>query len=88
MQKTVNNTLQNLIARALIMILLVIPVSAYLGTSPVRRGFLYYTGIFAPSVVAAIATGLWTWSWKWFWLTLVACGAVTVLIQTLLYLAR
>jgi hypothetical protein len=88
MQSSVNGLFQNPIARALILILLVIPVSVYLGTSPVRRGFLYYTGIFAPSVVAAIATGLWTWSWKWFWLMLVACGAVTVLIQTLLYFAR
>jgi hypothetical protein len=88
MQSSVNGLFQNPIVRALILILLVIPVSVYLGTSPVRRGFLYYTGIFAPSVVAAIATGLWTWSWKWFWLMLVACGAVTVLIQTLPYFAR
>ena len=36
--------------------------------------------------VAAIATGLWTWSWKWFWLMLVACGALTMLIQAFLYL--
>ena len=88
MQSSVNGLFQNPIVRALILILLVVPVSVYLGTSPVRRGFLYYTGIFAPSVVAAIATGLWTWSWKWFWLMLVACGAVTVLIQTLLYFTR
>jgi hypothetical protein len=88
MQSSANGLFQNPIVRALILILLVIPVSVYLGTSPVRRGFLYYTGIFAPSVVAAIATGLWTWSWKWFWLMLVACGAVTVLIQTLLYFTR
>jgi hypothetical protein len=32
-------------------------------------------------VVAAIATGLSTWSWKWFWITLVASGALTMLIQ-------
>ena len=88
MRSSVNGLFQNPIVRALILILLVVPVSVYLGTSPVRRGFLYYTGIFAPSVVAAIATGLWTWSWKWFWLMLVACGAVTVLIQTLLYFTR
>ena len=88
MQSSVSGPFQNPIVRALILILLVVPVSVYLGTSPVRRGFLYYTGIFAPSVVAAIATGLWTWSWKWFWLMLVACGAVTVLIQTLLYFTR
>jgi hypothetical protein len=53
MQSSVNGLFQNPIVRALILILLVIPVSVYLGTSPVRRGFLYYTGIFAPSVVAA-----------------------------------
>jgi hypothetical protein len=88
MRSSVNGPFQNPIVHALILILLVVPVSVYLGTSPVRRGFLYYTGIFAPSVVAAIATGLWTWSWKWFWLMLVACGAVTVLIQTLLYFTR
>ncbi len=88
MQSTANGLFQNPIARALILILLVIPVSVYLGASPVRRGFLYYTGIFAPSVVAAVAAGLWTWSWRWFWLMLVACGAVTLLIQILLYLAR
>jgi hypothetical protein len=63
-----------------------IPLSVYLGTSPVRRGFLYYSGVFAPSVVAAIATGLWTWSWKWFWLMLVACSALTLLIQAFVYL--
>ena len=70
----------------LILIVLIIPLSVYLGTSPVRRGFLYYSGVFAPSVVAAIATGLWTWSWKWFWLVLVACSALTLLIQAFVYL--
>ena len=88
MQKIVDGIVQNPIARALILILLVIPVSVYLGSSPVRRGFLYYTGIFAPSVVAAIIAGLWTWSWKWFWLMLIACGALTLLVQALLYLLR
>src|SRR5262245_28123021 len=70
MRKTGNSSLQNPATRALVLIVLVILVSVYVGTSPVRRGFLYYTGIFAPSVVAAIASGLWTWSWKWFWLML------------------
>jgi hypothetical protein len=88
MQKIVDGIVQYPIARALILILLVIPVSVYLGSSPVRRGFLYYSGIFAPSVVAAIITGLWTWSWKWFWLMLIACGALTLLVQALLYLLR
>ena len=86
MQKTINFVLQNPAARALILIVLIIPLSVYLGTSPVRRGFLYYSGVFAPSVVAAIATGLWTWSWKWFWLMLVACSALTLLIQAFVYL--
>jgi hypothetical protein len=86
MQKPTNSVLQNPAARALILIVLIIPLSVYLGTSPVRRGFLYYTGVFAPSLVAAILTGVWTWSWKWFWLALLACGALTMLIQALLYL--
>ena len=83
MQKTVTRILRTPAFRALILLVLIIPISVYVGTSPIRRGFLYYTGIFAPSVVAAIATGLWTWSWKWFWLTLVACGALTILIQAI-----
>ena len=57
MQKTVNGILQKPIARSLILIVLVIPISVYLGTSPVRRGFLYYAGVFAPSIVAAVAAG-------------------------------
>ena len=56
MQNTINSVLQNPSARALILIVLIIPLSVYLGTSPVRRGFLYYSGLFAPSVVAAIVT--------------------------------
>src|SRR5262247_2950199 len=83
MRKTGNSNLQNPATRALVLIVLVILVSVYVGTSPVRRGFLYYTGIFAPSVVAAIASGLWTWSWKWFWLMLGACSALTILIQNI-----
>jgi hypothetical protein len=39
MQKTINSVLQNPAARALILIVLIIPLSVYLGTSPVRRGF-------------------------------------------------
>ena len=58
MQKIVNGVLQNPAARALILLVLIIPVSVYLGTTPVRRGFLYYTGVLAPAVVAAIAAEL------------------------------
>jgi hypothetical protein len=85
MQKIIDGILQNPAARALILIAVVIPISVYIGSSPVRRGFLYYTEVFAPAFVAAVATGLWTWSWKWFWLMLVGCSALTLLIQVLLY---
>ena len=88
MQKTINSVVRSPAARALILVALIIPVSAYLGTSSVRRGFLYHTATLGPSVVAAIATGLWTWSWKWFWITLGASGALTMLIQMSLYLVR
>ena len=57
MQKTINSVLHNPAIRAVILVVLVIPISAYLGTSPVRRGFLYYAGVFAPSIVAAVAAG-------------------------------
>ena len=86
MQKTINSVLRSPVARALILIVLIIPVSAYLGTSSVRRGFLYNTTIFAPAIVAAIAAGLWTYSWRWFWITLSASGVLTMLIQMSLYL--
>jgi hypothetical protein len=86
MQKTVNSILHNPATRAIILIVQIIPISVYLGTGPVRRGFLYYTGVFAPSIVAATAGGLWTWSWKWFWLILVVCSTLTILIQTFIYL--
>ena len=86
MQKTVDSVLQNPAARALILILLIIPVSFYLGTSPVRRGLLYYAGAFAPALAAAFAAGLWTWSWKWFWIVLVISIALTTLIQMLSYI--
>ena len=86
MQKTINSVLQNPAARALILILLIIPVSFYLGTSPLRRGLLYYAGAFAPALAAAFAAGLWTWSWKWFWIVLVISTALTTLIQMLSYI--
>ena len=86
MQKTVDSVLQNPAARALLLILLIVPVSFYLGTSPVRRGLLYYAGAFAPALAAAFAAGLWTWSWKWFWTVLVISVALTTLIQVLSYL--
>ena len=86
MQKTVDFVLQNPAARALILILLIIPVSFYLGTSPLRRGLLYYAGAFAPALAAAFAAGLWTWSWKWFWIVLVISTALTTLIQMLSYI--
>jgi len=86
MQKTVDSVLQNPAARALILILLIIPVSFYLGTSPLRRGLLYYAGAFAPALAAAFAAGLWTWSWKWFWIVLVISIALTTLIQMLSYI--
>jgi hypothetical protein len=86
MQKTVDSVLQNPAARALILILLIVPVSFYLGTSPVRRGLLYYAGAFAPALAAAFAAGLWTWSRKWFWIVLVISIALTTLIQMLSYI--
>ena len=45
MQKIVNDLLKNPAARALIVFVLIIPISVYLGTTPIRRGFLYYTGV-------------------------------------------
>ena len=86
MQKTVDSVLQNPAARALILILLIVPVSFYLGTSPLRRGLLYYAGAFPPALAAAFAAGLWTWSWKWFWIVLVISIALTTLIQMLSYI--
>ena len=86
MQKTVDSVLQNPAARALLLILLIVRVSFYLGASPVRRGLLYYAGAFAPALAAAFAAGLWTWSWKWFWIVLAISVALTTLIQVLSYL--
>jgi hypothetical protein len=85
MQKAVDAIIQSPAIRALVLIVVVLPISFYLGTSPVRRGFLYYAGAFAPSVVAAIVAGLWTWSWKWFFLVLLISVALTALIQMFLY---
>jgi ABC-type Mn2+/Zn2+ transport system permease subunit len=73
-------------ARALIVVLLVVPLSAYLGSSMVRRGMLYYFGVFAPSVVLGVGVGLWSWSWKWFGYALAIGVALTVLTQSLMYL--
>lgn len=86
MQNIVNAIVQSSLARALILVVLIIPVSFYLGTIPVRRGILYYLGVFAPSVVMAIAAGLWTWSWKWFWVVFAICVVLTTVTQTLVYL--
>jgi hypothetical protein len=72
--------------RAHVVILLVVPLSIYLRTSTVRRGMLYYFGMFAPSVVLGVGVGLWTWSRKWFGYALAVGMALTVLTQSLLYL--
>jgi len=77
MRKIVDSIFQHPAARVLVLIVLVIPLSVYIGSSSVRRGFLYYTGVSAPAFVVAVAAGLWTWSWKWFLLMLVGCGALT-----------
>lgn len=81
MRKAISSIVQSPTARAVVLIVLVIPISYYLGTSPIRRGFLYYTGVFGPSLVAAIGAGLSTWSWKWFWAVLLICIALTELIM-------
>jgi hypothetical protein len=84
MQKALSTIAQNPTVRAVVLIVLVIPISFYLGTSPVRRGILYYTGVFSPALVAAIAAGLSAWSWKWFWAVLLISVALTALIQVLM----
>jgi len=86
MRKALDAIVQNPTARAVVLIVLVAPISYYLGTSPVRRGILYYTEVFAPSLVAAIRAGLSAWSWKWFWGVLLISVALTALIQMLAYL--
>ena len=78
--------IQSPVARALVVLLLIVPLSAYLGTSTVRRGILYYLEVFAPAVVLGVAVGLWTWSWKGFGYALAIGVALTVLTQSLMYL--
>ena len=86
MQNVVNTIVQNPVARIVVLLVVIVPISFYLGTSPVRRGILYYLEVFAPAVVMAIAAGLWTWRWKWFWLVLAIGVALTVATQALVYL--
>lgn len=86
MQNIINAIVQSPVARIIVLLVVIVPISFYLGTSPVRRGILYYLGVFAPSVVMATAAGLWTWSWQWFWSVLVICAALTVATQALVYL--
>jgi hypothetical protein len=83
MQKAIDLIARNPWLRALVLIVAIIPISFYLGTSPVRRGFLYYAGVFAPSLVAAVAAGIWTWTWRWLWIVLAICVVLTILIQLL-----
>jgi ABC-type Mn2+/Zn2+ transport system permease subunit len=86
MKNVASTIVQNPAARAFVMVLLVAPISAYLGTSTVRRGILYYLEVFAPAVVLGIAIGLWSWSLRWFWSALAIGVAVTVLTQGIAYL--
>ena len=86
MQSIASRIVQNRAGRALVLLAVIIPISFYLGTSPVRRGILYYLEVFAPSVVAAIGAWLWTWSWKACLLVLVMCVLLTIVTQILVYL--
>jgi hypothetical protein len=86
MQNIVNAIVQSPVARIIVLLVVIVPISFYLGTSPVRRGLLYYLGAFAPSVVMATAAGLWTWTWQWFWSVLVMGLALTIVTHTLVYL--
>ena len=86
MQKVVNAIVQSRVVRTLVLLVVIIPISFYLGTSPIRRGILYYLGVFAPSFVVAIAIGLWTWNWKSSLVVLVMCVLLTVVTQALVYL--
>src|SRR6516165_2279659 len=45
MQSVINSIVQSPTARAAVLIVLVAAISFYLGTSPVRRGILYYMGV-------------------------------------------
>jgi hypothetical protein len=60
MPSIVNAIVQSPVARTIVLFVIIIPISFYLGTSPVRRGILYYLEVFTPSVVVAIAVGLCT----------------------------
>jgi ABC-type Mn2+/Zn2+ transport system permease subunit len=86
MKDLAGRIVQSPIARALVVLVLIVPVSVYLGTSAVRRGILYYLEVFAPSAVLGVAVGLWTWSWKWFGYALLIGAAMTALTQCVLYL--
>lgn len=79
---------QNKVVRTVILLAIIVPVSAYLGSGPIRRGILYYLEIFAPSVVLAAAVGLWTWSWKLFGSVLATCVLLTAAVQILIGLFR
>jgi ABC-type Mn2+/Zn2+ transport system permease subunit len=83
MKEIANAIVRSPMAQALIVFVLVVPLSVYLGTSTVRRGLLYFLEAFAPAVVLGIAAGLWTWSWKWFWSALAISAALTLLTQFL-----
>jgi ABC-type Mn2+/Zn2+ transport system permease subunit len=74
------------LVRTLVVLVLIVPISVYLGTSTVRRGILYYLEVFAPAVVLGVAVGLWTWSWRSFWSTLAIGVGLTVLTQLLVSL--
>ena len=86
MRNIVDAIVQSPVARTLVLLVVIIPISFYLGTIPVRHGIMYYLGVFTPAVVMAIAAGLWTWSWRWFWLVLAACVVLTAVTQALAYL--
>jgi len=86
MKDLAGRVVQSPIAGALVVLVLIVPVSVYLGTSTVRRGVLYYLEVFAPSVVLGVAVGLWAWSRKWFFYALLIGVALTALTQFILYL--
>jgi hypothetical protein len=86
MKDLVRVFVENPKARALVVLLLVVPLSIYLGTSTVRRSLLYDFEVFAPSLVLGVAVGLWTWSWKWFGYAIAIGVALTSLTQSLMYL--
>jgi ABC-type Mn2+/Zn2+ transport system permease subunit len=84
--KDITKFVEHPTARALVVLLLIVPLSVYLGTSTVRRGILYYLEVFAPAVVLGVAVGLWTWSWKWLGYALVIGVGLTALTQALINL--